>query len=249
MSVNYHAYQNRGYLLGEHEADAEQWYEKFNGYDPERIAGILGLQRDDDYLYIPYFDDLYRLVLTTGRLERKIKPGEPDREIRHIHTGEPDLPEQRPSGRSTAKEERTWTENVFFNEGMALYHVLLYTADTPRYAGVWVPGSALDGVVSRNPAVNDPLLAPFAGRFSGRCGAFRRACEAFGGTDIKKGDAGYQFRAFSFLPMQVIFWDRDEDFDAQVQVLFDQYVTDYIHFETTGCLISDLFEKLCVLDA
>ena len=42
----------------------------------------------------------------------------------------------------------------------------------------------------------------------------------------------------------MIFWDSDEDFPAQVQVLVDQRVTDYIHFETVGCLISDLFEKI-----
>ena len=228
MSVNFHAFQNRGYLLAEHEADAELWYERFAGFDPERIARILDLKRDEDHLYLPYFDNLYRLVLATGRFQRKLREDEP------VQKG---------------TEDTSWTEEIYFNEGMALYHVLQYTVDEPRNAGVWVPGSALDGVVARNPAVHDPLLEPFAAHFSGRLGVFVNACEAFGGTPIKKGDAGFEFRAFSFLPMQIAFWDRDEDFEAQVQVFFDQYVRDYVHFETTGCLISDLFEKLCALDA
>ena len=44
--------------------------------------------------------------------------------------------------------------------------------------------------------------------------------------------------------MQLILWDQDEDFPAQVQVLVDQCVTDFVHYETIGCMISDLLEKL-----
>ena len=46
------------------------------------------------------------------------------------------------------------------------------------------------------------------------------------------------------MQIQLIFWDADEDFPAQVQVLVDERITDFIHYETVGCIISDLFEKL-----
>ena len=45
--------------------------------------------------------------------------------------------------------------------------------------------------------------------------------------------------------MRLIFWDADDDFSAQVQILLDQKVLDFVHYETTGCMISDLFEKIC----
>lgn len=46
------------------------------------------------------------------------------------------------------------------------------------------------------------------------------------------------------IQLQLHFWDADEDFPAQTQILVDRKITDYIHFETVGCLISDLLEKL-----
>ena len=42
----------------------------------------------------------------------------------------------------------------------------------------------------------------------------------------------------------LVFWDADEDFPAQAQILVDQNVTDFLHYETVGCVISDLLEKL-----
>ena len=44
--------------------------------------------------------------------------------------------------------------------------------------------------------------------------------------------------------MQMIFWDADEDFPAQTQILVDKNITDFVHTETIGCMISDLLEKL-----
>ena len=233
VSVNYHAFQNRGYLFSNHEADADLWYEKYKNYNPERIAGILGLAYDDDYLYVPYYDLTYRLVRATGKLEKEKKetPKETDRKE---HTRE-----------NTVQDRgKTWTDEIYFNEGMAVYHLLEYTKDAPRHAGIWVRTDALDGVVSRNPAVKDPLLIPFAAKFSGRCVELKKACESLGGREVKRGDVCYEFDAFPWLSLRLEFWDADEDFPAQASVLTDRYATDYVHYETLGCILSDLLEKL-----
>lgn len=60
-----------------------------------------------------------------------------------------------------------------------------------------------------------------------------------------KGDIGFQFEVLPCVGMRLIFWDADDDFSAQVQILLDQKVLDFVHYETTGCMISDLFEKIC----
>ena len=73
-------------------------------------------------------------------------------------------------------------------------------------------------------------------------------CRKLGGVKQNKGDLCYEFEAFPQVHLQVLFYDADEDFPAQVKVLVDRHVTDYIHFETTGCLISDLFEKIEQID-
>lgn len=212
MSVNYHAFQNRGYLFANHEVLADQWRTAFAGYDPSRISRILHLESDDEYLYLSYFQSLYRLRLKDGYLEKKAND--------------------------------TWTEDLYFNETMVIYHLLHYTKDAPQIANIWVPNTALEGAGAHNRNLPDPLLTPFAAKFSGKGELLEKACQSLGGTKLSKGDVSYQFIAFPQIQLQLIFWDADEDFPAQVQILVDKQVTDFLHFETTGCMISDLLEML-----
>lgn len=212
MSVNYHAFQSRGVVFAEQEAVSQQWWEKFTSYDPSRIAGILGLTFDEEYLYLTYFQTPYRLTLATGRLEKQ--------------------------------EDEKWTDHLFFNETMAIYHLLWYTKDYPMLSDVWVPSHVLDKVVSRSGSLPDPLLTPFAKKFEGKRNLLDEICQKAGGKKMEKGDLAYEFEAFPRVRLRMVFWDADEDFPAQVQILVDKKVTDYIHFETVGCLISDLFEKI-----
>lgn len=137
-----------------------------------------------------------------------------------------------------------WTEELYFNESMAIYHLLHYTKDAPVVAGIWVPGYTVDGVVSRNPAAQDPLLVSFCRKWTGRTKELAEACRRLGGQEFSKGDAAFLFEVFPCLSVQLIFWDADEDFPAQVQILVDKRVTDFVHYETIGCITSDLLEKL-----
>ena len=212
MSINYHAFQSRGVVFAEQEAVSQQWWDKFTQYDPERISRILGLQRDERYLYLSYYQTPYRLDLANGHLSKQ--------------------------------QDGSWMEHLFFNETMAIYHLLWYTSDQPLLSGVWVQAHTLDGVVSRNGNLPDPLLDPFAKKFDGKTEELKEICEKLGGMKLDKGDLSYEFEAFPPVRLRMIFWDSDEDFPAQVQILVDKRVTDYIHFETVGCLISDLFEKI-----
>ena len=212
MSVNYHAYQSRGVPFSEYEVVCGQWREDLSGYDPERIARILHLNTDEEYLYLTYFRHPYRLRLLDGVLEKK--------------------------------EEDEWSEELYFNESMAIYHLLHYTRDLPVVSGKWVPSYTVDGVVCRNPAVKDPLLAPFEQKYAGRTDELKAACISAGGRKLDIGDAAYEFEVFPHLHLRLVFWDRDEDFPAQVQILVDQCVTEFVHYETIGCMISDLLEKL-----
>ncbi|MDY3917758.1 MAG: DUF3786 domain-containing protein [Candidatus Limivivens sp.] len=212
MSVNYHAFQSRGVLFDEYEKVSEQWREAFTGYDPERIARILKLQRDETYLYLSYLGTPYRLCLENGRL--------------------------------SGKKEGLWTEALYFNESMAIYHLLQYTKDAPVLTGSWVASSTIDGVVSRDSRMPDPLLMPFAKRWEGRAEELEEACVRIGGERIPKGDRAFQFEVFPGIGMQLIFWDADEDFEARVQILVDRQITDFVHYETVGCMISDLMEKI-----
>lgn len=212
MSVNYHAFQSRGVLFSNYEVVCRQWQEEFSGYDSGRIVRVLHLEADDNYLYLSYFKNPYRLRLKDGVLEKQ--------------------------------SDGAWSTELYFNESMAVYHLLYYTKDMPVVSGKWVPSHTVDGVVSRNPAVADPLLSPFAVEYTGKMAELDAACRAAGGVKLETGDVSYEFEAFPCVHLRLVFWDADEDFPAQVQILVDQCVTDFLHYETVGCVISDLLELL-----
>ena len=71
MSVNYHAFQCRGFLFDEYEAHKEHWLAFFQNYDPRRVVHILGLTADEEYLYLSYYQTPYRMRLADGTLEKK----------------------------------------------------------------------------------------------------------------------------------------------------------------------------------
>ena len=220
MSVNYHAFQSRGFLFTNSEVVCAQWRAAFSHYDPRRIAAILHLDWDDLYLYLSYFQTSYRLRLEDGVLEKKEE--------------------------QSASETEAWDEELYFNEAMSIYHLLHYTKDYPQLSGILVPGTELDGAASRSHFAADPLLSPFSKKYAGQTEKLAAACRREGGIPLPhaKSDAAFQFTAFPQIQLQLYFWDADEDFPAQTQILVDRKITDYIHFETVGYLISDLLEKL-----
>lgn len=143
------------------------------------------------------------------------------------------------------KTGEEWTDDLWFNEALVIYHILNDVADEPRQAGEMIPNTELDPAARGNSRQEDILFSDFSRKASGRTEQLKKACLANGGIAFpSKADAAFLFRPFPQIPLQLLFWDEDEDFPAKVQVLVDRYVTDYLHPESTGCLISDLFEML-----
>lgn len=258
MSINFHAYQCRDYLLSDYEEIEKQWKTEFTGYDPERTARILNLEKDETYLYVRYFQTLYRLRLKDGTLEkqfeetagshRREKPshaGPLSSSCLKIHDREKlYLQDTAPAHIS----ENGWTDRVYFNECMVIYHLLHYVKDHPSISGIWIPNSQLDTRAGSHNQRKDILLTSFSSSFAGKMEQLEMACKKLGGICVEtKADLSWEFHPFPQVPLRLLFWDEDEDFPAQVQILVDSQVTDYVHLETTGCMVSDLFEKLTAL--
>ena len=232
MSINFHAQQNRGFRFSVIEEIQREWRERFTGYDPERVCRILDLARDENYVYVVYYGETFRLRLSDGVLEKKLREKREKAGYIDLDTGE------------RVDYDPFWDENVFFNEAMSVYHLLYHVKDDPSRSGEWLTN---ENIINSNARTDipDPLLTPFSARFAGKCGELRDACEAAGGSPTSdRGDVCYEFTSFPQIPLRLIFWDADEDFPAQTKMLFDSRVTDYVHIETTGCIIADLFDIL-----
>ena len=63
---------------------------------------------------------------------------------------------------------------------------------------------------------------------------------------------GYQIPIFPFMDICVLFWDADEEFPAQANMLFDYAINDFVHEEDVVCAAADTvyyLEKIAGLDA
>ena len=68
--------------------------------------------------------------------------------------------------------------------------------------------------------------------FTGHTEELRQALEAMGGQKLPCSDVGYQVEAFACIPLRVLFWEGDDEFPAQANLLFDRSATDFIHSES-----------------
>ena len=63
--------------------------------------------------------------------------------------------------------------------------------------------------------------------------AFRRACLALGGRETDGGDLCFELDLFEDLPVLLRFWHADEDFPAQLDLLWDRNTLRFLRYETT----------------
>ena len=123
-------------------------------------------------------------------------------------------------------------------ERLNFYTLLGYCREGAALTGQWVPFRDVPGASPFAPAFEKTVLRPFADTFSGNLDRLRKAAEALGGMPLPHSDAGYLIHAFACIPMEFLFWEGDEEFPAQANILFDRGVTGFIHVESTVTLAS-----------
>ena len=127
-------------------------------------------------------------------------------------------------------------EEATIYERLNIYTLLGYCRGGAALTGEWVP--------FRSVAFDKTVLRPFAYTFAGKTDRLRAAAEALGGVALPHSDAGYLIHAFSCIPMEFLFWEGDEEFPSQANILFDRGVTGFIHVESTVTLASLGLERL-----
>ena len=130
------------------------------------------------------------------------------------------------------------TAELSIGEMLNIYTLLYYVKPNAALSGEWMPFEQLKDASVFGPAFRKGNLEPFAKMFSGRPEALAKGCEALGGVKLNVGDVGYELKAFDCIPMRVIFWDADDEFEAQANILFDSSATDFIHVESTVTIAS-----------
>ena len=93
-------------------------------------------------------------------------------------------------------------------------------------------------------AFRKSIIEPFARTFTGHTQELERACTALGGEKLPYSDAGYEIKAFSCIPLRFLYWEGDEEFPSQGNILFDASATDFIHEESIVSIAAVGFGRL-----
>lgn len=98
--------------------------------------------------------------------------------------------------------------------------------------GDWVGFERLRDTAPFSAAFRRGILEPLARSFTGHLEALASALAALGGAPLGQADLSYQVPAFDCIPLRLLFWEGDEEFPAQANLLFDRSATDFIHGES-----------------
>lgn len=128
-----------------------------------------------------------------------------------------------------------------------LYTLFGYVKPTAVFQDNWVPFEKLKNMGPFGPAYQKRILLPFAVAFDGHMDKLEQAFLQLGGRKLRYSDMGYQLNAFDCIPVQFLFWDGDDEFTAQSNLLFDSSATDFIHGESIVTIASVGIEKLARL--
>lgn len=135
-------------------------------------------------------------------------------------------------------------ESLSLMDEMNIYTLFWYAKDGARLTSEFVPFSQLKDASPYGPAFQRGNLAPLAAAFAGHGSLLEKALLTLNGRKLPTGDVGYEIRPFPCVPMRVLFWDGDEEFPAQANLLFDRSATDFIHVESVVSIASEGARRL-----
>lgn len=150
--------------------------------------------------------------------------------------------------RSTGKIE--WSEDGYshavqgnFDETLSIFDLLCCSKEGCHLSGRFSRINNLKGTVYSSGLGND-IFQSSVKYFEEDVDNFARACEQLGGIREKVGDISYRIPVYDFLPVILQLWIGDEEFPSSMQILWDENVMDYMHYETTYYCVSQLLSRL-----
>lgn len=143
-----------------------------------------------------------------------------------------------------------WSADAFvncvdagYNEAMSIFDVLCDAKDDCCLSGRFCQIDQLKGTV-RSAGPGGTIFLRQIQYLDHKTEAFCKACEALGGEKEKIGDVSYRLYPFNFLPMILQFWNSDEEFPANLKIMWDEHILDYIHYETSFFIVSHVLRRI-----
>jgi hypothetical protein len=128
----------------------------------------------------------------------------------------------------------------------------LLTGGWGEPAGRFVPLQTLSGTAGSHTGFQkSALAAPLVKRFRGRMDALQRTARKLGGRLEGQAGAGgisLVFDVLSKIPLQLVFYDSDAEFPAEVNFLLDITATNFLEYEYLAVMLTAFVKALLAAD-
>ena len=132
---------------------------------------------------------------------------------------------------------------VYVMSKFNVYTLFWYVKEQTRcLTGEWLPYWELKNGAPFGPAFRKGILEPIGATFSGHVDLLAEAVEKLKGERLSS--SGFMLHAFQCIPMRLNFWDGDEEFPAQANLLFDSSATDFNHVESIATIAVECMYQL-----
>lgn len=137
-------------------------------------------------------------------------------------------------------EKGDWVDANTHSEVMTLMDLVCDSREDRRLSFRWRDMVSFGHMFHRQLQEQDP----WAQRFEADPEGLHRACRALGGVPFEKGDVAYTIEVFDGLCLVVQLWLGDEEFPANLRLLWDENSLMYLKYETMYFAKNLLLQKL-----
>ncbi len=127
--------------------------------------------------------------------------------------------------------------------GLLLIFYLLEAKDIPL-SGKWVNEFSLRGgaLFFRGPhAIRNQSIA---GRFGYDIDGFKKVCSKLCGQPVQMGDVAYRFQILPRIPVLVVLWFGDEEFEPAAKLLMDATLDQHLPLDVIYAMVSEFIRML-----
>jgi hypothetical protein len=74
--------------------------------------------------------------------------------------------------------------------------------------------------------------------------SFARAGKNLGGNELLFGDKAFSLPVFSKVPLVYVLWKEDQEFPAQVTVMFDSTIQNHFSLDGIWCIVAEVSQRI-----
>ncbi|MFC1658544.1 DUF3786 domain-containing protein [Candidatus Omnitrophota bacterium] len=107
---------------------------------------------------------------------------------------------------------------------LILHYLKQRSGGLPAATGEWVGFNQLSAGQGYYPAFKKRVIGPIMRKYGGNPQAILEAVERFGAKRVQLGDYGITLDVFEGVPVLITFWQGDDEFGPEANVLFDKSI-------------------------